>query len=231
MRATAELAVFTVGRPPAVGFTPRAAWRGRLVAAPVSSTACCRALSCRRISGSFEMAANWIFCSRSAIAGNAEHVGAGRHVGAHAGLGAQHGSLADAHVIAHADLAGHHHVVAGGRAAGHADLRADHVVLADAAVVGDHHQVVDLGAVADDRRAVGAAIDGRAGADLAIAADLHVAQLRGRQMAALEKAIAKTVAAQHGAGMHDRARRRRPCFRTARRWDRSSRARRACSRP
>ena len=138
--------------------------------------------------------------------GNADHGDAGGHVVADAGLGAQHGASADVHVVAHADLAGHHHVVARGRAAGDADLRADHVVPADAAVVGDHHLVVDLGAVADDRRAVGAAVDGRAGADLDVGAELDAAQLRRPIDGGRRRACSRSRGAQHGAGVDDRTR-------------------------
>ena len=40
----------------------------------------------------------------------------------------------------------------------------------------DLHEVVDLGAVADARGLKGAAVDGRAGADLDVVADLDVAR-------------------------------------------------------
>ena len=117
----------------------------------------------------------------------------------------EHGSLADVHVVAHADLAGHHHVVAGRRAAGDADLRANEVVPAEPAVVGDHHQVVDLRALADDGRAVGAAVDRRAGADLDVLADLDVAELGRELVPAVDLAIAEAVGADHGAGVNDGA--------------------------
>ena len=104
-------------------------------------------------------------------------------------------------MIAHAHLAGHHHVIAGGRAAGDADLRAEHVVPADAAVVGDHHQVVDFRALADDRRAVGAAVDGRAGADFHVGPQNHIAQLGRKHVPAVGETIAETIGPQHGVGM------------------------------
>jgi hypothetical protein len=77
-------------------------------------------------------------------------------------------------VVADTNLAGQHHVIARDRAAGDADLRADHIVFSDPAIVGNHHQVIDLGPITDDRGSISAAIDGRAGADLAVGADFDV---------------------------------------------------------
>ncbi len=57
----------------------------------------------------------------------------------------------------------------------------------DAAVVGDHHQIVDLGSLPDGRRSVGAAIDGCIGADFDVGADFHVAQLCGNLVAPFDK--------------------------------------------
>ena len=138
----------------------------------------CNSLSCSRISGKPRHQGELQLLFAIGIGGGAEHVSAVGHVVRHAGLRPEHGAGADMHVIAHAHLPGHHDIVAGGRAAGDADLRADHIVPADAAVVGDHHLVIDLRAVADDGGRIGAAIDGRAGADFDVAADLDVAQLR-----------------------------------------------------
>ena len=56
---------------------------------------------------------------------------------------------------------------------------------AEAAIVGDHHLIVDLGAVADDRRAIRAAVDRRAGADLNVVANYHIAQLSRELVAAV----------------------------------------------
>ena len=137
--------------------------------------------------------------------GNADHASPFGDIVDHAGHRPQHGLGADMHVIAHADLSGHDDVVAGGRAPGNPDLGAEEIVLSDVAVVGDHHLVVDLGPFADDRRAVGAAVDGRIGANFHVFAEDHVAQLGGQPMAAFVKAITKPIA-DHGPGMNDASR-------------------------
>src|SRR5271157_386395 len=108
---------------------------------------------------------------------NADVAAAVGHVVDDAALGADDRTAADVHVIADADLAGQDDVIAGRRAAGYSDLRAKHVVAAEATVVGNHHLVVDLRAVADNRRAVGAAVDRRAGANLDVSTNNHISQL------------------------------------------------------
>ncbi len=104
-------------------------------------------------------------------------------------------------MVADAHLARHHHVVAGGRAAGHAHLRAEHVVPADLAVVGHHHQVVDLRALTDGGRPIGAAVDGCAGTDFHVGHQDHVAQLGRQHVAAVDQPVAEPIGAQHGIGV------------------------------
>ena len=70
--------------------------------------------------------------------------------------------------------------------------------------MGDHHLVVDLRSVADDRRAVSAAVDRRAGPDLHVRADNHIAQLGRETMAACHLVVPKPIGAQHHGGMNDR---------------------------
>ena len=114
------------------------------------------------------------------------------------------------HVVANADLAGHHDVIAGRRAAGDSDLRTNHVVPADAAVVGDHHQVVDLGAVADFGRAVGAPIDRR---QAPISTSSPISTLPNWAQGsclAVDQPIAKAVRADHATGMDHGPRADRP---------------------
>ncbi len=55
---------------------------------------------------------------------------------------------------------------------------------ADDDVVGDLDEIVDLGPLADDRVAIGAAIDRRSGADLDVVLDDHAADLRRLEMPA-----------------------------------------------
>src|SRR5262249_38395482 len=97
---------------------------------------------------------------------------------AHPRLGADYGAVADVDVVGDPHLAGGDDVIAGAAGAGDAHLADEEVVPADPAVVADLHKVVDLGAGADARGLEGAAVDGRAGADLDVIADLDVAELR-----------------------------------------------------
>ena len=81
------------------------------------------------------------------------------------------------------------------------DLRDHQAMLADGHVVGDLHQVIDLGAPADDRRAQRAAIDGHVGADLHVVADDHVADLRHFAVHAAVLHVAEAIRADHRAGV------------------------------
>ena len=55
--------------------------------------------------------------------------------------------------------------------AGYPDLADDDAMAADDDVMGDLNEIIDLGPLADDRVAIGAAIDGGIGADLDIVLD------------------------------------------------------------
>ena len=69
----------------------------------------------------------------------------------------------------------------------------------------DHHEVVDLGPLADARRLEGAAIDRRAGPDLDIIGNLDPAQLRHLDVPALLESIAKPIGPDHRVGMNGNA--------------------------
>src|SRR6202035_1870783 len=131
--------------------------------------------------------------------------GAGRHVADHAGAGADHGAIADGDVVGNAGLSGHHHIIPDFDTARYADLRDNDAVSPDLAVVSDLHQIVDLGALADDGVAAGAAVDGRIGADLHIVLNDDAAGLRDFLMALRARQIAKTVLADTGARVDDDA--------------------------
>ncbi len=77
---------------------------------------------------------------------------------------------------------------------------------ADAAVVGDHHQVVDFRALADDRRPVSAAVDGRAGAYFHVGTQDHIAQLGRKHVPAVGETVTESVSPQHGIGMDNASR-------------------------
>src|ERR1019366_1447909 len=74
---------------------------------------------------------------------------------------------------------------------------------ADSHVVRDHHEVVDLRSVADDRLAEGGAVDRGAGADLDVVADAHDADLRDLVMAPALCCEAITVRADDDAAVDD----------------------------
>ena len=76
---------------------------------------------------------------------------------------------------------------------------------ADDDVVGDLNQLVDLGSLADDRVAVGAAVDRRPGADLDVVLDDDAADLRHLEMAAGTEREAEAVLADMDAGVDDDA--------------------------
>src|SRR6202035_6159593 len=118
-----------------------------------------------------------------------------------AGTRAKHSAVADGDVVGNAGLARHHHIISHLDAARYADLRDNDAVSPDRAVVADLHQIVDLGALADDGIAAGAAVDGRIGAYLHIVLNDDAAGLRDFFMALRARQIAKTVLADTGARM------------------------------
>ena len=103
---------------------------------------------------------------------------AGGNIGDDSGACAQHGLGADGQMVGEADLPAHHDVIPHIAASGYAGLRDQHAVPSDGGVVSDLHQIVDLGALADDRISGGAAIDGRVGADFHVVLDDDAAGLR-----------------------------------------------------
>src|SRR6185436_6255343 len=111
----------------------------------------------------------------------APHLGARRHVVLDVRHAGGLGAAAHLDVTDHAGLGAHHHVVAQLRRASDAALGNDDAVPADHHVVGDLHEVVDLGALADHRVRQRAAVDGRIGADLHIVTDHDAADLRHLQ--------------------------------------------------
>src|SRR5207245_170642 len=126
-----------------------------------------------------------------------------RHVFRHAGFGTDRDAVADVHVIGNADLASDHHVLAGAAGAGDAHLADEEIVSSDPAVVGDLHEVIDLRPFADTRGLECATVDGGAGADLDIVADLYMAELRHLDMPAVLEAVTEAVCSEHCVRMHD----------------------------
>ena len=169
-------------------------------------TVCCSVRNCFFSSGNFCSAARISSLLPFRRRRDADIGCPGRDVVHHARLGADRHPVADIHVIANADLAGHDHVVTGGRTAGDADLRANDVVPSDAAVVGDHHMVVDFRPVADHGRTVRATVDRRASADFHVVAQFDVAQLGGQPVPARDGRVSEAVRADHRARVDQGAR-------------------------
>src|SRR5262249_16769256 len=93
----------------------------------------------------------------------------------------------------------------GAARAGDAHLADQEVVRADPAIVANHHQVVDLGALANARRLERAAVDRRAGTNLDIITDLDVAQLRHLDVASAVLPIATAIGTEDGMSVNDDA--------------------------
>src|SRR5262249_14700664 len=135
---------------------------------------------------------------------DAAHVGArAGEIGMNAAARADHHLVADGDVIGDADLAAEDGVVPGLRRTTDADMTDENVVSADVAVVTDHDEVVDLGAVADDGPTERGAVDGGVGADLNVVAEPNGAKLRNLFVSAVDHAEAESVATDDGAGVHD----------------------------
>ena len=128
-----------------------------------------------------------------------------RHVVHHPGLGGDLGAGADGQMAGQAGLAAEGGEIADHGRARNAALRHQHAMAADDDVVGDLNQVVDLGSLADDRVAVGAAVDRRPGADLDVVLDDDAADLRHLEVPARPEREAEAVLADMDAGMDDDA--------------------------
>ena len=85
------------------------------------------------------------------------------------------------------------------------DIAGDQAMPPDDDVVADLDQIVDLGAFADDRIAVAAAVDRRVGADLDVVLDDDPADLRNLQMSGPAGNIAESVLADADARVEDDA--------------------------
>src|SRR5688572_32653279 len=75
----------------------------------------------------------------------------------------------------------------------------------DAAVVGDHDEVVELHALLDHRVLEGAAVDDGVRADLHVVADDDAAELRHFHPGAFLRRVTEAIAAHHRARLHDAA--------------------------
>src|SRR5207237_452181 len=103
------------------------------------------------------------------------------------------GPFSDSDMVDDTGLSGNDDVIAGTAGAGDAHLAHEQVVLADLAVMGDHHEIIDLGPLADARGLEGAAVNGCAGTDLDVGADLDIPQLGDLYVATAVKAVTETI--------------------------------------
>ena len=110
--------------------------------------------------------------------------------------------IADFQVSGDADLSGEHDIISQLRAAGDADLRDQQAAFADFHVVRDLHEVINLRAFADDRRAERAAVNRHVRADFHVVADDDVADLRHFAVNAAVLHVTKTVRTNHRAGVN-----------------------------
>src|SRR5262245_27201345 len=124
------------------------------------------------------------------------------NVGHNAALGSDGDAITDFEVSSQPDLAGQNDVIAQFRAAGDADLAHEQTVFANGYVVADLNQVVDFGALADDRRAKCTAVHADVGTDFDVVADDYVPDLRDLTMDAGVLDVAEAIRANYRAGMN-----------------------------
>ena len=98
-------------------------------------------------------------------------------------------------------LPGENDVVPQLGAARDAGLRDEDAIVADLHVVRNLHQVINLRALADDRRAERATIHGHIRADFDVVADDHIADLRHLAMNGAVKHVTKSIRADDRARM------------------------------
>src|ERR1039458_5561967 len=136
------------------------------------------------------------------LRGRAKHDRARRQILGDTALRGHDGVGADLEVVGDAGLAGQRDVVANLHTARDTGLRDHDAVLANRHVVGDLHEVVDLGPAPDDRGIHRRAIDCHVRADLDVVLDDHVANLRDLQPLRAILHITEAVAADHRAGVN-----------------------------
>ena len=130
---------------------------------------------------------------------------AGGNVSKYAGLSADARPFPDREMPAYSRLPGENGAIAHRCRPGHTNLRHQQAFLTDAHVVGNVHQVVDLGPAADHSVVDAAAIDGGVGANLDVVTDDTAANVRNLAMRSVAKHVPESVAADAGSRMHDRA--------------------------
>src|SRR5262249_33691177 len=100
-------------------------------------------------------------------------------------------------------LSSHDHEVPEFRRPGDADVADDHAMPADHHVVPDLHEIINFGAVADDRILKSAPVHAAIGADFDVAADDHPTDLWHLEVALGAKGKPEAVLADPHAGVQD----------------------------
>ena len=118
-----------------------------------------------------------------------------------AGLGSDHGLIANFQMVRNSRLRGDHDVITELGAAGETDLSHDQTMTANRDIVGDMDEVIDFCTLTNDGGAEGAAIDGRVRANLDVVVDDDVTDLKDFPMAALIEHVTKAVGANNGTGV------------------------------
>src|SRR5918994_613944 len=125
---------------------------------------------------------------------------------------AHHREARDGDIVANrkmpddSDRTADHAALADTGAARDSDAGCDSRMLADLHVVSDLNLVIELRSIVNRSIADGAAVDRGVGADLDVRADAHCAELRHFYPRTFVLRKTETVAADHRAGLHERAR-------------------------
>ncbi len=151
-----------------------------------------------RPAASFFTAATSRKNSRIGFAGAPPQRSPGGNVGHHAGRRGDLGAGADLQMSGDAGLSAERGEIADHARSGNAGLRHQNGVTADDDVVADLHEIIDLRAFADHRVAIGAAVDGHAGADLDVVLDDDPADLRHLEMAARRRGRSRSRPGRYG---------------------------------
>src|SRR5689334_955029 len=120
---------------------------------------------------------------------------AGRNVSEDPSLGGESRAGTYAQMSADSGLTGENCSVADGHGSSDSDLRHQQTFLADAHVVGNVHQIVDLGAFADNSVVDAAAVDRSIGTDLDVVGDDTAPNVRNLLVRAIPKDVTETIAA------------------------------------
>ena len=136
---------------------------------------------------------------------NAAPARAGRNVIVDGADGGNLGAVANRDMAVDTRLAADRDKIAELDRPGYADLRNQQTMPPNRDVVSNLDLIIDLGAFADNRIAIGAAVDRGIGADLDVVLDNDAADLGNFQVALATHREAETILANHDAGMDDHA--------------------------